>query len=74
MSFDVKEKVDIRMPAFMYGTELSTVGHQCVIPGFSYNKFYEIWGCPKIVMEVAVSIGLRYSMLRFFLTRGRLEI
>ncbi|VDI71522.1 Hypothetical predicted protein [Mytilus galloprovincialis] len=53
VSFDVKEKVDIRMPAFMYGTELSTVGHQCVIPGFSYNKFYEIWGCPKIVMEVA---------------------
>ena len=70
VSFDVKEKVDVGIPAFMYGTELSEVGTKCVIPGFTYNKFYDIWSCPKLVMKVAVSIGLRYAILRFFVIRG----
>jgi hypothetical protein len=53
-SLDVKEKVDVGIPAFMYGTELSEVGlTKCVIPGFDYNKFYDIWSCPRLVINVA---------------------
>lgn len=69
-SLDIKEKVDVGIPAFMYGTELSEVGStKCAIPGFDYNKFYDIWSCPRLVMNVAVSIGLRYAILRFGVIR-----
>nr|XP_022337363.1 chlorophyllase-2, chloroplastic-like [Crassostrea virginica] len=41
------------MPALMYGTQLSEEGLKCSIPGRDYNKLYEIWSCPRIVMNVA---------------------
>lgn len=43
------------MPALMYGTQLSEEGLKCSIPRRDYNKLYEIWSCPRIVMNVAVS-------------------
>ncbi|XP_071175016.1 uncharacterized protein [Mytilus edulis] len=52
-SQDVKDKIDIKMPAFMYGTQLSEEGNKCAIPGYDYNTFYDLWSCPKIVMNVA---------------------
>lgn len=55
-SNDVTEKVHLDKPAFMYGTEFSEETlMKCAIPGHDYNTFYDIWGCPKIVMNVAVS-------------------
>ena len=56
-SYDINDKVNNGMPAFMYGTELSEKGKvRCIYPGYDYNKFYDIWGCPKLVWNVAVSI------------------
>lgn len=69
VSFAIIENIPVMIPALMYGTQLSTVGNKCVIPGFSYNKFYDVWNCPKIVMEVAVSISFRYAKARSFLMR-----
>lgn len=43
------------MPALMYGTQLSEEGLKCSIPGRDYNKLYDIWSCPRLVMNVAVS-------------------
>ncbi|XP_067675645.1 cutinase 1-like [Haliotis asinina] len=53
MSLDVKP-VNVTLPALMYGTQLSEEGAlKCCIPGFDYKKFFDIWQCPKIKMEVA---------------------
>ena len=53
------------MPALMYGTQLSEEGLKCSIPGRDYNKLYEIWSCPRIVMNVAVSTRMFTSCVPF---------
>ncbi|XP_056008965.1 uncharacterized protein LOC125663743 [Ostrea edulis] len=50
---DVKIPIKNGMPALMYGTQLSEEGVKCSIPGFDYNKLYDIWSCPRVVMNVA---------------------
>lgn len=50
---DVDSPIKNGMPALMYGTQLSEEGLKCAIPGFDYNKLYDIWSCPRIVMNVA---------------------
>ncbi|XP_046365508.2 uncharacterized protein LOC124141515 [Haliotis rufescens] len=53
MSFDVKP-INVTLPALMYGTQLAEEGLiTCCIRGFDYQKFFEIWQCPKIKFEVA---------------------
>ncbi|CAG2217857.1 unnamed protein product [Mytilus edulis] len=52
-SQDVKDKIDIKMPAFMYGTQLSEEGNKCAIPGYDYNTFYNLCKFLQIVMNVA---------------------
>lgn len=54
---DVDSPIKNGMPALMYGTQLSEEGLKCAIPGFDYNKLYDIWSCPRIVMNVAVCIS-----------------
>lgn len=54
---DVGSPIKNGMPALMYGTQLSEEGLKCAIPGFDYNKLYDIWSCPRIVMNVAVCIS-----------------
>ena len=52
----VKKKPGIKIPAYMYGTQLSEELPPCSIPGVDYKAFYQQWGCPKWLTEVAVSI------------------
>ena len=52
---DADKPIDHAIPALMYGTQLASEGHPCSIPGLDYNQFYDIWKCPRIVIEVAVS-------------------
>ncbi|KAJ8302718.1 hypothetical protein KUTeg_019114 [Tegillarca granosa] len=52
-SYHVKEKINVKLPALMYGTEYSEEGHKCAIPGYDYDKYYDVWSCPRIVMNVA---------------------
>eukprot|EP00058_Branchiostoma_floridae_P025323 XP_002610813.1 hypothetical protein BRAFLDRAFT_127482 [Branchiostoma floridae] len=51
-SYHFKTPVTFRMPALMYGTELSTQKPECIYVGEGYNHFYDFWQCPKIVMNV----------------------
>ena len=45
------------IPAMMYGTQLASEGLvPCSVSGVDYKQFYEIWKCPRIEVEVAVSI------------------
>ena len=53
-SFDVHHNMTFRMPSLMYGTQLSEEGLPCAIKGFDYKALYNIWKCPKIMMNVAV--------------------
>lgn len=57
---DVGSPIKNGMPALMYGTQLSEEGLKCAIPGFDYNKLYDIWSCPRIVMNVAVCTKLLF--------------
>ena len=54
-SQDVKEKITMKVPSLMYGTQYSEEGAlKCAIPGYDYKAIYDIWDCPKIRMNVAV--------------------
>lgn len=57
-SINIKKMPGIKMPAYMYGTQFSEEygPFPCSIPGVDYNTFYEQWGCPKWMTEVAVSL------------------
>lgn len=59
---DVGSPIKNGMPALMYGTQLSEEGLKCAIPGFDYNKLYDIWSCPRIVMNVAVCTKLLFCV------------
>ncbi|XP_061196820.1 uncharacterized protein LOC133205095 [Saccostrea echinata] len=50
---EIETPIKNGMPALMYGTQLSEEGVKCAIPGFDYNKLYDIWSCPRVVMNVA---------------------
>lgn len=63
---DVGSPIKNGMPALMYGTQLSEEGLKCAIPGFDYNKLYDIWSCPRIVMNVAVCTKLLFCVVFFF--------
>eukprot|EP00058_Branchiostoma_floridae_P025324 XP_002610814.1 hypothetical protein BRAFLDRAFT_94944 [Branchiostoma floridae] len=51
-SFNYATPVTFKMPAFILGTELSTQPHVCVQAGKGYNHFYDMWKCPRMLMEV----------------------
>eukprot|EP00058_Branchiostoma_floridae_P025325 XP_002610815.1 hypothetical protein BRAFLDRAFT_94943 [Branchiostoma floridae] len=51
-SFNYATPVTFKMPALILGTELSTQPHVCVRPGQGYNHFYDMWKCPRMLMEV----------------------
>ena len=64
------------MPALMYGTQLSEEGLKCSIPGRDYNKLYEIWSCPRIVMNVAVSTRMYLLLIAnvvFWIRNGTVD-
>lgn len=58
-SININKKSGIKMPAYMYGTQLSEEfgPFPCSLPGVDYNAFYKQWGCPKWITEVAVSLS-----------------
>lgn len=61
---DVDSPIKNGKPALMYGTQLSEEGLKCAIPGFDYNKLYNIWSCPRIAMNVAVCITVASKLSR----------
>ncbi|KAL3859429.1 hypothetical protein ACJMK2_009652 [Sinanodonta woodiana] len=53
-SFDVQTPVTDTIPAMMYGTEYCEEGlATCCVKGKDYARFYDIWKCPRIKVEVA---------------------
>ncbi|KAK3611442.1 hypothetical protein CHS0354_027167 [Potamilus streckersoni] len=53
-SFDVQTPVTNTIPAMMYGTEYCEEGLvTCCVKGKDYARFYDIWKCPRIKVEVA---------------------
>jgi len=45
------EPSDLKIPAFMYGTELSD--YSCSIPGFDYYRWYDQWTCSRFLHRIA---------------------
>lgn len=63
MSFNANTNMTFKMPAIMYGTQFSEEGiTKCCLKGMDWNQFYSIWKCPRIVMEVAVSLSIRFVL------------
>ncbi|XP_019637371.1 PREDICTED: chlorophyllase-1-like [Branchiostoma belcheri] len=51
-SYHFKTPMTYTMPAFILGTEFSTEHPACIFPREGYDHFYDMWQCPKIVMNV----------------------
>eukprot|EP00058_Branchiostoma_floridae_P025322 XP_002610812.1 hypothetical protein BRAFLDRAFT_94946 [Branchiostoma floridae] len=51
-SFHFKTPLTFNMPALILGTEFSTEHPACIWPNEGYDHFYDMWKCPKIVMNV----------------------
>ena len=54
---NIKKQPGIKVPAYMYGTQFAEepAPFPCNIPGTDYKTYYQQWGCPKWMTEVAVS-------------------
>ncbi|KAK3086072.1 hypothetical protein FSP39_013067, partial [Pinctada imbricata] len=52
-SQDVKQKINLHVPSLMYGTQYSEEFKRCAVPGYDYKAIYNIWDCPKFLMNVA---------------------
>ncbi|KAH3804901.1 hypothetical protein DPMN_133193 [Dreissena polymorpha] len=45
------------VPFLMYGTQLSEDGFpHCNLRGYDYIQFYNVWKCPRVPLEVPVSV------------------
>ena len=53
-------RAEITIPALMYATELAwKLPRACNINGLGYEKFYNDWTCPRIALEISVSVYSR---------------
>lgn len=50
------------IPALSYGTQFCTEDPKCCIPGHTYFHYYSLLTCPKLLMNVTVSIGQQSPM------------
>ncbi|XP_066296442.1 uncharacterized protein [Branchiostoma lanceolatum] len=51
-SYHFETPLTFNMPALILGTEFSTEHPRCILPNEGYDHFYDLWKCPKIVMNV----------------------
>ncbi|XP_046546133.1 chlorophyllase-2-like [Haliotis rubra] len=59
-SYQFTTKTNYSLPALITGTQLSTkkaIIVPCIIPGFGYNHFYDMWGEPPKVLVDAKNFG-----------------
>lgn len=50
-SFFLNNPLPYKVPSIMYGAELAN--GTCSIPGLDFVQWYNIWNCPRIILEVA---------------------
>ncbi|XP_035696755.1 uncharacterized protein LOC118430152 [Branchiostoma floridae] len=63
-SFHFKTPLTFNMPALILGTEFSTEHPACIWPNEGYDHFYDMWKCPKIVMNVKVSMHITVNTFK----------
>ncbi len=58
MSYAFTTPLNYSIPTVSLGTQLSEEFPDCIIPGYGYKRFYKMLKCPRIQMNMTVSVKI----------------